>query len=261
MTESGWKGSPFTYASDPSKASYFGFNCHVLVITAPPTPGSAGSVLRPPAQLSANQSLRSPNGRFVALLQGDGNFVVFADGRPGFATRTRAAGAALALQSDGNVVIYDSQGRPLWASGTGGSGGSDQLVMQDDGNLVLYGPRGAVWATGLPSQGVLRAPGELSSGTALSSADHRFAAVMQGDGNFVVYDRGRALWASHTQAPGSVLILQTDGNLVVYDRSWHPLWSTRTSGSGGANQLAMQDDGNLVLYGASGAVWSTGTHG
>jgi len=261
FTVFGLDDSPFTYASDPSKASYFGFNCHVLVITAPPTPGSAGSVLRPPAQLSANQSLRSPNGRFVALLQGDGNFVVFADGRPGFATRTRAAGAALALQSDGNVVIYDSQGRPLWASGTGGSGGSDQLVMQDDGNLVFYGPRGAVWATGLPSQGVLRAPGELSSGTALSSADHRFAAVMQGDGNFVVYDRGRALWASHTQAPGSVLILQTDGNLVVYDRSGHPLWSTRTSGSGGANQLAMQDDGNLVLYGASGAVWSTGTHG
>lgn len=57
------------------------------------------------------------------------------------------------------------------------------------------------------------------------------------------------------------MILQTDGNLVVYDRSGHPLWSTRTSGSGGANQLAMQDDGNLVLYGASGAVWSTGTHG
>ena len=49
---------------------------------------------------------------------------------------------------DGNFVVYDSGGRPLWHSGTQGNPGA-YLVVQNDGNGVIYHAGGAwIWQTG-----------------------------------------------------------------------------------------------------------------
>jgi hypothetical protein len=57
---------------------------------------------------------------------------------PGQAVRDEAAGGnRLVHQHDGNVVIYNVEGRALWSSRTQGTR-TTRLVMQDDGNLVLY---------------------------------------------------------------------------------------------------------------------------
>jgi hypothetical protein len=91
--------------------------------------------------------LVSKNGRFTLILQkGDGNLVLYAPaGRPLWCT-CRTGGDTLALQRDGNLVVYGS-GRALWASSTVGRG-SYRLVMQDDGNLVIYTQSWTpVWAT------------------------------------------------------------------------------------------------------------------
>lgn len=61
---------------------------------------------------------------------------------------------ALIHQTDGNVVLYrlavlgnTGTGTAIWATNTGGQS-TTQLAMQKDGNLVLYGPGGAVrWTT------------------------------------------------------------------------------------------------------------------
>ncbi len=56
-------------------------------------------------------------------MQEDGNFVMYnASGVPIWASGVsfNHPGAFLALQTDGNVVIYDVDGRPLWATNTGG---------------------------------------------------------------------------------------------------------------------------------------------
>lgn len=99
--------------------------------------------------LSAGSELVSPNGQHRAVMQGDGNFVLYrANGSPKWATGTdgRAIGGII-MQGDGNLVMYDPNG-PVWASGTDGRPGA-VLVMQDDGNLVIYDPSGAaLWATG-----------------------------------------------------------------------------------------------------------------
>jgi hypothetical protein len=51
-------------------------------------------------------------------------------------------------QSDGNLVLYDDQVRPVWSNGTVGQD-TELLVMQDDGNLVLYSTDGqALWNSG-----------------------------------------------------------------------------------------------------------------
>jgi hypothetical protein len=41
------------------------------------------------------------------------------------------------MQNDGNLVIYDGSGAPVWSSGTWGNSAA-RAVVQDDGNFVVY---------------------------------------------------------------------------------------------------------------------------
>jgi len=57
----------------------------------------------------------------------------------------------LAVQNDGNVVLYDSaNGKALWSTGTAGKGTAPyRLTIQNDGNLVLYDSKStSLWTTG-----------------------------------------------------------------------------------------------------------------
>lgn len=91
----------------------------------------------------------------------------------------------LAMQSDGNLVLRDASGKPLWSSGTGHHPGAN-AVMQSDGNLVVYDKTAhALW----------------SSGAGGNAGSH---LTMQSDGNLVVYSTaGHALWSSHTSHQGT----------------------------------------------------------
>ncbi|MFF7334893.1 hypothetical protein [Streptomyces sp. NPDC008150] len=102
------------------------------------------------------------------------------------ATRVLQAGqsvsatlARLVMQSDGNLVIYDENGKPRWASHTFGS--NYHAVFQGDGNLVVYtSSNSPVWASQTPGH----------NGATL---------VLQGDGNVVIYDGSTPVWAANTQ--------------------------------------------------------------
>lgn len=66
-------------------------------------------------------------------------------------------GAYLAVQTDGDLVIYSSpplntgagtmSGHSVWTSATPGKGATG-LVVQPDGNVVINGPSGVLWSTG-----------------------------------------------------------------------------------------------------------------
>ena len=99
--------------------------------------------------LYIDDSLVSPDGRFTALMQSDGNFVIYQSGVGAiWATGTNGSGGVrIIMQADGNLVIYRSNGSAAWATGTSGS--DHYLYMQNDGNLVMYrGSGGAAWASG-----------------------------------------------------------------------------------------------------------------
>jgi len=103
-----------------------------------------------------------------------------AEFRPATSWRV-CSGYALTFQEDGNLVLYDRNGAPLWTSGTHGRSVA-RLAMQPDGNLVLYAPDGQpVWTTG--------------------THGHRGAFLaLQEDGNLVVYaERWRPIWTSGTE--------------------------------------------------------------
>lgn len=104
----------------------------------PETPTDHGSLLHRGQTLTPGHYLS--NGSQKLVLQGDGNLVLYRDRTAVWATGAR--GDTLTVQADGNLVLTRS-GRPVWASHT--SGLPTHLALQGDGNLVLYG---ALWASG-----------------------------------------------------------------------------------------------------------------
>jgi hypothetical protein len=98
-------------------------------------PALYGDDLQQGERLTIGQALVSGDGRFRAVMQEDGNFVIYKGNAAIWATGA-GKGKYLVFQTDGNVVIYRSEGfvDPGWATGARGV----RFVMQSDGNLVLY---------------------------------------------------------------------------------------------------------------------------
>ncbi len=231
-----------------------------------------GSTLTPGQQIGANQYTLSDDGRFVLMMQDDGNLVIYGPGRRAYWASNTAgnSGAFLAVQGDGNIVIYTSAYRPIWASHTYGKG-TQRLVMQGDGNLVAYtSGDNPVWASHSSQAGpypIYKGGDQIQAGQVLNPNEYlrsgnqlRFA-VMQDDGNLVLYEPGyMPYWASNTGGnSGAFLAVQGDGNIVIYTSAYRPIWASHTYGKG-TQRLVMQGDGNLVAYTSGGlAVWASNT--
>jgi hypothetical protein len=117
----------------------------------PPAPGSDPGLLSPDQRIFAGESLFSANGEYELAYQGDGNLVLYdGAGTPLWASHTAGLEPGfVAMQGDGNLVMYDAAGSPVWANdGSHGYPGS-YLVVQNDGNVVVYDREGVPrWSTG-----------------------------------------------------------------------------------------------------------------
>jgi hypothetical protein len=109
---------------------------------------SVGEVLQEGARLQAFG--RFPSCVFDAVMQRDGNFVIYRVNRGSiWSTQTPRENSRyrLKLQSDGDVALCRESGIPIWSSRTAGSNAT-KLVLQPDGNLVLYNQNlDPVWAS------------------------------------------------------------------------------------------------------------------
>jgi hypothetical protein len=211
--------------------------------TGKPAPATACGGLAPGQGLVGGESLSSCDGRFSLAMQTDGNLVLYRNGAGAvWSSKTYGSdGYAAILQGDGNFVLYGAHENALWASGTDGHAGST-LALQADGNLVVYAPGGKpLWASNTvfpvppaaPSGCGAMQPGQgLTAGQSLSSCSGVYTLAMQADGNLVLYHNGKGA-----------------------------LWATATNGKSGFNAV-MQGDGNFVLYDtANKALWNSHTNG
>jgi hypothetical protein len=125
-----------------------GWNIHQLTFASSSSTSSCGE-LSANQELTSNESLASCNGDYSLIMQSDGNLVLYEGGTALWASGTVGSGADEAImQGDGNFVVYTSAGSPVWASGTAGDTGA-YLDVQNDGNVVIYGASGsALWSTG-----------------------------------------------------------------------------------------------------------------
>jgi hypothetical protein len=85
---------------------------------------------------------------------------------------------ALFAQTDCNLVSYTQPGwQPVWATNTGGRGSNCRLAMQHDGNLVMYTPSNQViWASNTSGSGQAA---RLSSSGRLQILNAKGAVVRQ----------------------------------------------------------------------------------
>jgi len=110
--------------------------------------GSCPTTLYPGQSLSGGSELCSGNG-YRLVMQTDGNLVEYnSSGVALWATDTdNEPGNYVVMQTDGNLVIYSPSGTAMWASGTWGIGeGTAYLTLQTDSNLVIYDNVDAIWA-------------------------------------------------------------------------------------------------------------------
>jgi hypothetical protein len=118
--------------------------------TAPvPKPAGGCGTLTANQKITVGQSVQSCDGRFTLILGSDGNLVLNQSGTALWTSKTTGKASANAImQGDGNFVIYDTSGKPVWASNTAGNAGAN-LYVQNDGNVVIYSASGvARWSTG-----------------------------------------------------------------------------------------------------------------
>lgn len=178
----------------------------------------------------------SPDRKYTAIMQHDGNFVLYKIGSTYTAvwsSGTSGKGAVRAvMQGDGNFVLYDSSGNDVWHTNTKYKTNHNYSMSISSGSLCVRNKNESinVWSS-KSSLGVNEA---LTKGQCISSPDRKYRAAMQHDGNFVVYKM------NGTPSP-------------------EVMWYTGTSGKDAVRAI-MQGDGNFVLYNSSGkAVWSSGT--
>jgi hypothetical protein len=103
--------------------------------------GCCGSYLTAGQTLRGGDYLLSPNGQYSAVMQDDGNFVLYW-GRwpdrvvgPMWASDTGGkSGVTATMQTDGNLVLNGGG----WMTGTGGRSGPLFAAMQDNGDFALW---------------------------------------------------------------------------------------------------------------------------
>ncbi len=88
-------------------------------------------------------------------MQLDGNFVLYVNGQPKWATNTSGrfiTGAYATFSTNGDLIVYVTNNVTgsldvAWSSHTNGKGAT-RLSLQDDGNLVIYTAAGkTLWAS------------------------------------------------------------------------------------------------------------------
>ena len=124
------------YESGMGYPSNYGpyYGAHGCVQSNTPSCGS----LQPGQSLAQGQSISSCDGRYLLILQGDGNLVEYGPNGAVWNTEgaAHAVGNLAVMQGDGNFVLYNN-GQATWNSGTYGRPNS-VLNLQTDGNLVVY---------------------------------------------------------------------------------------------------------------------------
>jgi len=110
--------------------------------------GVSARVLQSGERLVAGEVMYSDEGRYLATLQHDGNFVVYRNAAPlraVWSTNTTGRGAVTAdMQADGNFVLLDSSRRPIWH--TASNGPNRSFTINELGQAVVIAPGQVHWS-------------------------------------------------------------------------------------------------------------------
>lgn len=244
--------------------------------------------------LNENQMLVSKSGKYSAILQSDGNFVLYKDtvgnsqnaiwsstpyGLASFYANYGHSGPyRLEFRDDGDLLLCTPDDTTLFETHTQNGGAPMKFVVQDDGNLVIYNVSGLpVWQSqsGMASLHMnvsyqMRPGQEFYNEDYLRSKNGAYTGYLQDTGKFSIYPTGadpsQAIFTStnyQTYSNYFKITFQADGNLVIcrlgdYD-GYGAIWETRTYNYFNLPyKLVLQDDGNMVISNKNGVpIWNS----
>jgi len=244
--------------------------------------GIAYNALIDKQMLKPAEFIKSPNGIYTLRYQANGHLVllkgttqVWSSWSPVTAPATAAYLICMAGRVDlsrKEAVAGGTAYLKYWSTCTNTPGAF--LAVQDDGNLVLYGPAMQVlWDKSRvpppcsPSMGTYGITSNvaynavplgfsLKPGESFRSPNGTYKLLYQTDGNLVILKGTAVDWQTGktTTTPGKATF-QTDGNLVTTDASGAKTWSAVANVQYG-DRLALQNDGNLVIYRGNDVIWA-----
>lgn len=230
------------------------------------------------SRLESGQTLSSADGKVRLVMESNGDLVIYNSASTEVWSKKTGdtgagAGAYLALESDGSLVLYKADGSPsTWTESIPGAimlrlGSDCKLAAEDLMGTELWSPSDAGDCK-TDEAGTISAGSSLNPGEVLSSADGQGTATMQNDGNLVIKDsEGAIVWSTGTHGhPGARLVVEArdDDALVLVIRAAEDsseLWTSANEGDGkGKFATRMRLDGcNLVAEDGDGAPkWSLG---
>ncbi|CAA6669424.1 unnamed protein product [Spirodela intermedia] len=123
------------------------FSALFLCLISPSS--AATNVLYTNQALLTNQYLQY--GNYIFGMRADCNLVLLDNGNVVWSTglSNQGTNCGARLQGDGNFVIFNSNGQPVWASNTTGPSGKYVVILQPNRNVVLYGPSRAETGTAI----------------------------------------------------------------------------------------------------------------
>ena len=131
-------------AASGATTFHHALGAHTIQVTTDASRLQAGEILLD------GSALVSASGRYRLALQSDGNLVLYWESNPIWNSGTRGdAPDHLIMQNDGNLVLYQGL-QVLWSSKTGGGVRSNgyYLSLQNDGDAIIYSPANKpVWTT------------------------------------------------------------------------------------------------------------------
>ena len=263
-----------------------------------PAANGYAPVLRPGEHIS-RRTVSCSSGEFSVIHQQDGNVVLYRndDRHAVWATGTnfqrsvvnpetvptdalaRVYGppGRLALEEDGNLVVYSPADEPLWTSRTAGRADVTALEIHDLGRLVLRTAQGTIpWSTPYPAprwdgwnrvtDGRRLRRGQCLRNASLVSDSGEYVFVVGEDaGAYLARTDGPLLWAVGIRY-GEGFELTADGRLVARgaegverpaDSLRLPAETAAELAARGAAQLLVTDDGTLAIADAAGTrLWT-----
>jgi len=112
---------------------------------AAPKPNWTTETVSAPSVLEVKQAWTTNRIRMV--MQTDGNLVVYNEkGKPIWASMTFGENHRAIFQPDGNLVIHNGDDRPIWASKSHGHEGA-QLILRGDAKVVIVHNGRVIWST------------------------------------------------------------------------------------------------------------------
>lgn len=173
------------------------------------------------------------------------------------------------LLNDGNLVIFDKKGKPLWSSNTYEKGtGPYTIKMHENGNLVIYDNKDEdIWQS-----------------KTIDKGEGEYRVSLDDTCTMGIYDLNNTkLWyvnesKSEKQKKSTCysginyglcenkissstidLVMNDDGNLIIYDKNGNFKWSSESGGKGtGPYKLMMKTNGQLVIYDSKDVIiWET----